>query len=111
MPVELVHLELPLEVRHHAQPLHDRLCLPPSREVDDQLAEDVDLDVREMRERVAQELDALLDLEHRLLVVRRADDADDDAVEDARCAADHVEMPVRHGVVRAGTDRSDHDAS
>ena len=41
----------------------------------------------EMRERAAQELDALLDREHRLLVMRVADDADDDAVEDARARA------------------------
>ena len=78
------------------------------RELDDELAEDVDLDVVEMRERAAQELDALLDREHRLLVVRRADDADDDAVEDARRARDHVDVPVRHRVVRAGADRGDH---
>ena len=111
MPVELVHLELPLEVRDHAQPLHDRLRVPPARELDDELAEDVDLDVRQMRERVAQELDALVDLEHRLLVVRLADDADDDAVEDAGGARDHVDVTVRHGVVRAWADRGDHSGA
>ena len=102
MPVQLVHLELPLEVRDHAQALDDRLRVPPAREVDDELAEDVDLDVVEAGERAAEELDALLDREHRLLVVRRADDADDDAVEDAGGARDHVDVAVRHRVVRAG---------
>ena len=53
-------------------------------EVDDELGEDVDLDVVEAVERVAQELDALVEREHRLLVLRLADDADDDAVEDVR---------------------------
>ena len=59
-------------------------------------------------ERAAQELDALLDREHRLLVVRVADDADDDAVEDPGRARDHVDVAVRDGVVRAGADRRDH---
>ena len=35
-------------------------------------------------------------------MARLADDADDDAVEDAGRARDHVEVPVRDGVVRAG---------
>src|SRR4051812_4067717 len=43
--VELIHLELPLEVRRDAQALHDRLRLPAAGEVDDELLEDVDLDV------------------------------------------------------------------
>src|SRR5258706_6231296 len=54
---------------------------------------------------------ALRDVEHRLLVVRCPDDADDHAVEDVRRAPDHVEVAVRHGVVRAGADGGDHDAS
>ena len=73
--------------------------------------EDVDLDVVELRERVAEEGDAFVEREHRLLVVRVADDADDDAVEDARRAADHVDVPVRDGVVRAGADRGHHSCS
>ena len=99
------------QVRYIARRIHDRLRLPLVREVDDELAEYVDLDVREIRERVVQELHALLDREHRLLVVRVADDTDDDAVEDARRARDHVEMPVGDGVVRAGADRGDHGRS
>src|SRR5439155_13814269 len=106
--VELVHLELPLEVRHDAQALHDRLRLPPVREVDDELAEDVDLDVGQVRKRGMQEVDALLDREHRLLVARLADDSHDDAIEDAGGASDHVDVTVRHRVVRAWADRSDH---
>ena len=53
-------------------------------------------------------LDALVDGEHRLLVPRLADDADDDSVEDAGGARDHVHVTVCHRVVRAGADRGDH---
>jgi len=45
-----------------------------SREVDDQLAEDVDDDVVELRKGLLEERDALLDRERRLLVLRVADD-------------------------------------
>src|SRR5581483_1053299 len=86
--VELVHLELPLEVRDHPEPLHDHAGLPAAGEVDDELLEDVDLDVAEVRERVARELEPLLDREHRLLVLRVPDHAGDDAVEDLRGAGD-----------------------
>ena len=104
----MVHLELPLEVRDHAQALDHRLRLPPAREVDDELGEDVDLDVVEVGERLLQEPDALLEREQRLSCGAAADDADDDAVEDRRRARDHVEVPERHGVVRAWADRGDH---
>ena len=43
-------------------------------------------------QRLVQEADALLDAEHRPLVVRIADHADDDAVEDRRGARDDVEV-------------------
>src|SRR6185437_17492 len=111
VPVQLVHLELPLEVGDHAQPLHDRLGLPPVCELDDELAEDVDLDVVDPADRVTEEGDALVDREHRLLVRGTADDADDDAVEDAGRARDHVDVAVRHRVVRARADRGDHSAA
>ena len=68
-------------------------------EVDDELREDVDDDVLELAERALEERDALLDRKERLLVERVADDADDDAVEDRRRAADDVDVPVRDGVV------------
>ena len=103
----MVHLELPFEVGDHPQALHHRLRIPAACEVDDELGEDVDLDVLDPRiaERRADELDALLDREHRLLVLRVANDADDDAVEDLGRTADHVEMAVRDRVVCAGADR------
>src|SRR6476646_7219356 len=91
--VELVHLKLPLEVRDDTKALHDRLRLPPVREVDDELAEDVDLDVVELRQRITEEVDALLDGEHRLLVMWAPDDADHHTVEDAGSTRDHVEVP------------------
>ena len=67
--------------------------------------------LREALEAGAQEADPLVEGEHRRLVLRVADDADDDAVEDLGGASDHVDVPVRDGVVRAGVDRGDHSAS
>ena len=61
-------------------------------------------------ERVLDERDALLDGERRLLVVRVADDADDDRVEDRGRAADHVDVAQRDGVERAGVDCDDRAA-
>src|ERR1051326_3368037 len=106
-PVELVHLELPLEIRDDAEPLHDRLRLPLAREIDDELPEHVHLDVVQVRERFIQEGDALVEREHRRLVMRIADDADDDTIEDSGGAFDHVDVTERHGVVRARADRGD----
>src|SRR5437867_6287925 len=110
MPVQLVHLELPLEVRDDAQALHDHLGIPSVGEVDDELAEDVDLDILEVAERDVQEVDAFLDGEHRLLVCRGSHHSDDDAVEDAGGARDHVDVAVRHRVVGARADGRDHSA-
>ena len=50
----------------------------------------------------------LLDRERRLLVVRVADDADDDPLEDRRGAVDDVEVTVGDRVVRARVDRDRH---
>src|SRR3954454_22627379 len=109
--VQLVHLELPLEVRDHTEAFHDRLRLPLPREVDDELREDGDLDVLHAGERLVEEVDAFVEREHRGLVRRAADDADDDAVEDVGGTADHVDVPVRDRVVRAGCERGDHACS
>ena len=51
--------------------------------------------------------DALLDREHRLLVLRVADDADDDALEDPGGARDDVEVAVRDRVVAPRADGGD----
>ena len=51
------------------------------------------------RERLFEERDPFLDREHRPLVARLAHDADDDAVEDLRGAADDVDVPVCDRVV------------
>src|SRR5579862_606344 len=106
--IELVHLELPLEVGDHPKPLDDHLRVPAPRELDDELAERVDFDVAEMRRRAANEVDALVEREERRLVLRVRDDAGDDAVEDLGGACEHVDVPVRDGVVRAGADGRDH---
>ena len=60
---------------------------------------------------VAEEIDALLDREQRLLVLGIADHADDDAVEDPGGARDHVDVAVRDGVVGAGADGGDHSSN
>ena len=104
----MVHLELPLEVGDHAEPLHHRRGLVLACELDDELGEHVDDDVLEASERVLEERDALLDGEERLLVRGIADDADDDPVEDRRGAPDHVDVAVRDGVVAPWADCSDH---
>src|SRR5580704_2644361 len=57
--VQLVHLELPLEVGDHSQALDNHTGLPAAGEIDGELAEDVDLDVRCLAERLTQELDPL----------------------------------------------------
>ena len=80
--VELVHLELVLEVGDDAEALDEHGRLPAAGELDDELLEDVDLDVLDRRDGLAEQLDALLDREQRRLVLRIADDSDDDAVED-----------------------------
>src|SRR6187397_634952 len=76
-PVQMVHLELPLEVRNCAEALHHRRRAPAAGEVDDQLGKHVHLHVAVLVQGVAEELDAFLDGEHGPLVVGVADDADD----------------------------------
>jgi hypothetical protein len=58
-------------------------------------------------EGVSQEVDSLLHGEHRLLVLRVAHHADDDAVEDRCRARDDVEVAIRHRVVRPRADSGD----
>src|SRR5919109_2791649 len=55
VPVQVVHLELPLEVGDGAQPFDHGLRAPPARELDDELREDLDLDVVMAVERVPEE--------------------------------------------------------
>ena len=107
LPVQVVHLELPLEVGDRAQALHHRPRAPAAGELDHELGEDLDLDVRVLAQGVLEELDALLDREERLLVPRLADDADDDALEDPRGPHDDVQVAVRDRVVGARADRGD----
>src|SRR5258708_40307802 len=64
VPVQLVHLELPLEVRDDPEALDDRLRIPLACELDDELSEDVDLDVVDRADGMPEELDALVDREH-----------------------------------------------
>ena len=81
------------------------LRAPALRELDDELGEDVHLDVVLGAQGLLEEADALLDREHRLLVARLADDADDDPVEDRGGARDDVEVAERDRVVAPGADR------
>src|SRR5262245_136671 len=93
IPVQVVHLELPLEVRDGPEALDHGAGAEAAGELDHQVGEHLHLDVRDVGERLAQELDALLDGEHRRLVLRIPHDADDHALEDARGAADDVQVP------------------
>ena len=106
--VETIHLKLPLEVGDHAKALHHRLGIVLAREVDDELVEHVDGDVGEAGDSILEKGDPLLDGEQRLLVVRVADDADDDVVERRSGATDHVEVAEGDRVVRAWADSGDH---
>src|SRR5689334_1409901 len=107
MTVQLVHLELPFEVLDGAQALDDRLGLPAAGKVDDELRENVHLDVRHVLHRLANELDAILDRERRLLVRGATDDPDDHAIEDRGRTGDHVDVAERDRVVRSGIDGGD----
>ena len=81
-------------------------------ELDQQVGNDLDLDVREVRGGGVEEVATLLRGEQRLLLAHRVvDDADDDLVEDPRGAADDVEVAVGDRVVaaRADRDRAAHD--
>src|SRR5205814_9251522 len=96
------------EIRDHAEALDDRLRLPPARKVDHELGEDVDLDVLQPVERLVQECDALVEGEHGLLVLRPADDADHEPVEDAGGPLNHVDVAVRDRVEGTWVDGCDH---
>ena len=102
-PVHQRHLELELEVRHRAQPAHDHLRLPPLDVVDQQAVEGVDLDVRQVLEDRARDLDPLVHREQRrLLGVDQ--DRDDDAIEQPRAARDDVDVAVGQRIERARID-------
>src|SRR5215471_403715 len=107
-PVQLVHLRFPLEVGEHTQAFDHRARVVLACELDDEFGEHIHRHVMKMRERVLEERDALLQGEHRLLVVRIADDTDDDLVEDRGGASDYVDVAVRDGVVRAWADGGGH---
>ena len=105
--VEAVHLHLPLEVGEHAKPFDHRPRAVTTREVDDQLGEDVDHHVLLPGKRILEEGDALLDRERRLLVQRLANDPDDHLVEHRRRPPDHVYVTEGDRVVRPGADGDD----
>src|SRR5439155_18434209 len=102
LAVEMVHLELPLEVGDRAEALDHRARAPAAGELDDELREHLDLDVLEVGEGLAEEVDTVLDREERLLVLRVTDDADNDPLEDSGGPPDDVDVPVRHRVVAPG---------
>src|ERR671919_1422332 len=107
IPVQMVHLELPLEVGDRPQALHHRARAEAAGELDDELGEDLHLDVLGARERLPQEGDPLVHAEQGRLVLRVADDADDHALEDERGAADDVHVAVRDRVVAPRADARD----
>src|SRR4051794_21095142 len=104
-PVELPHLQLVLEVGDRAQALDDRPGADGPREVDDQDAERLGPDVAERLGRLADERQALLDVEDRLVLANGdVDDGHDDLVELRGGARDDVQVAVGDRVVAAGAD-------
>src|SRR6266508_6580328 len=69
VPVQVVHLEFPLEIRDRAEAFDHGLRAPAAGEFDHELREDVDLDVLVAGECIAEKLHAFVHGEHRLLVL------------------------------------------
>jgi hypothetical protein len=100
-----MHLELPFEVGDRSQSLDHGARAEATREVDDQLGEDLDLNVVEVGHSAANEVASFLDGEQRLLVPRIAHNGNNDLPEGPSSAPDDVEVPVRDGVVASRADR------
>ncbi|GAC1489214.1 MAG: hypothetical protein NVS1B1_06250 [Candidatus Limnocylindrales bacterium] len=64
-----------------------------------------DLNIWQLRARLAHELDPFIGRERGLLLEIQSH-ADDDAVKESRCPPDDVEMAVRGWIERSGVDRN-----
>ena len=104
-PVHQGHLHLVLEVRDGAQAAHDHARLLDARVVDEQAAEGVHLDVRQVGEDLAGQSRSAPSTwkQRRLLDVH--EDRHDDALEQARAARDDVDVAVGQRVEGPGIDR------
>ena len=97
------HAEFVLHVREGPEPAKDHPGAGPSDELDGQLLERLDGDVRVRCDDQSRQRDALVDREERLLVGVDPD-RHDQMVEQRPAAADDVEVPQRERVERAGED-------
>src|SRR5450756_161373 len=110
--VHVGHLELRLEVAHGPQPANHVARAQLAAGVYGQAGERTDVHaVREIRERLPDagddRSDAPVNVEHGCLL-RVDEDGDHDALEDAQRASEHVQVPERDGIERAGVDRDTH---
>jgi DNA-3-methyladenine glycosylase II len=96
-------LKLELEVRHRTQPAHDHRSRVLACELDGEAGVAVHLDVGQILQHAARQLDAFLQREHRRLVAVGGD-GDDHAIEDAGGAAHQVVVPVGDRIERARID-------
>ena len=103
--IEVVHLELPLEIRNCAQAFHDDRCSMACRECRHQLGERVDIDIAEMGYGLLNERNPILNLECHGLMPGIADDRNDHSVEDPCGALDDVDVSESDRVVRPWADR------
>jgi hypothetical protein len=105
--VHVRHLQLVLEVGHGAQAPQDDARVLALAVVHQQAIERVDLDVGLARELLADHLHPLVHREERVLA-GVPEDRDHQAIEDHETALDDREVPIRHGIERAGVDRGAH---
>ena len=108
-----VHLRLghlALGVGQCPQALDDEVGADLLGDVDDELGEVHHLDVVEVGERLADHLLALVEGEERLALLRVADGADDDLVEEERRRLDELAVPVVERVERPRIEHGGHRA-
>lgn len=104
VPVHHRQAVLVVEVGRRAEAADDEPGAPPARQVDRQALVGRDLDVREVRDAPAEEVDSLLEAEGERLVGPVVD-PDDQSVEQRGRAAGDVEMPEVDRVEGARIDR------
>src|SRR3546814_5995796 len=101
LPVHAGQLEFVLEVRHRAQPAQQDSTTDFRDEMRQQRIETANLDVAVVRQRVAGQVHAQLQLQRRALG-RALGHADDQAIEQGRCAIDQVDVAAGDRIEGAG---------
>ncbi len=104
MPVHAGELEFVLEVGNRAQAAQDHAGTRFAHEVGKQRGKALDFDVGEACQGQTRERDAVVQTDARSLAGALGN-ADDDAIEQGRSAADQVDVAVRDRIERARIDR------